>query len=105
MSLGVNVKVSKIEQPKIVDNGNILYVGGDGPNNYTFIQQAINHANDGDTVFVYSGIYYESIIIYSEIHLIGEDKHSTVIDGIGNYYAILMVDEDIIIENNSALAY
>ncbi len=40
-------------------NRNILYVGGTGPNNYTRIQDAIDNASDGDTIFVYSGIYYE----------------------------------------------
>ena len=43
--------------------GNTLYVGGSGPGNYTKIQDAINDANDGDTVYVYSGFYVE-ISIY-----------------------------------------
>ena len=34
-------------------HGNIYYVGGNGPDNYTKIQGAINDASDGDTVFVY----------------------------------------------------
>ena len=33
--------------------GNTLYVGGSGPKNYSTIQEAINDASDGDTVFVY----------------------------------------------------
>jgi len=37
------------------ENGNTLYVGGSGPNNYTKIQDAIDNASNGDTVFVYSG--------------------------------------------------
>jgi hypothetical protein len=35
--------------------GNILYVGGGGPGNYTKIQDAINNAINGDTIFVFSG--------------------------------------------------
>jgi len=63
-------------------NGNTLYVGGSGPNNYTRIQDAIDNASDGDTVFVYSGIYNESITINNiSIELIGEDKNTTIIDG------------------------
>ena len=63
-------------------NGNILYVGGSGEGNYSTIQEAINNATNGDTVFVYndSSPYYERILIYKSIYLIGEDKHSTVID-------------------------
>jgi len=72
----------KIENKVATNNGsNILYVGGDGPNNYTSIQDAIDDANDGDTVFVYSGNYHEYIRIYKSINLIGEDEKTTIIDG------------------------
>jgi parallel beta-helix repeat protein len=64
-----------------VSSGNTLYVGGSGPGNYTKIQDAIDNASDGDTVFVYNGTYYESgISIDSTINLIGEDRDSTIID-------------------------
>ncbi|HDN50977.1 MAG TPA: hypothetical protein ENG06_04290, partial [Thermoplasmatales archaeon] len=43
--------------------GNTWYVGGSGPNNYTKIQDAIDNASDGDTVFVFNGIYYENVLI------------------------------------------
>ena len=38
------------------------YVGGSGGGNYSSIQDAIDDASDGDTVFVYNGIYNENII-------------------------------------------
>ena len=63
--------------------GNILYVGGSGANNYTKIQDAINAASNGDTIFVYSGTYYENVVINKSINLIGEDKNTTIIDGNG----------------------
>ena len=62
-------------------NGNILYVGGSGPNNYTSIQSAINDADNGDTIYVYSGIYREHVRIYKPLNLIGEDEKTTIIDG------------------------
>lgn len=66
--------------------GNILYVGGNGPNNYSKIQDAIDNASDGDTVFVYddSSPYYENIIINKYIELRGENKETTIIDGGGS---------------------
>jgi nitrous oxidase accessory protein NosD len=71
---------------KQTSRGNWLYVGGSGPGNYTSIQGAINNAHNGDTVFVYSGTYYEhSITISQKIHLLGEDRNTTIIDGQGTY--------------------
>ena len=34
-----------------------LYVGGSGPGNYSEIQDAIDNASDGDTVYIYEGTY------------------------------------------------
>jgi len=73
--------------PFLSNQGNILYVGGSGPGNYTKIQDAIDNASDGDTVFVYddSSPYYEwDILIDKSINLIGEDRNTTVIDGYNN---------------------
>ncbi|UCG69471.1 MAG: right-handed parallel beta-helix repeat-containing protein [Thermoplasmata archaeon] len=61
--------------------GDVLYVGGGGPSNYTVIQWAIENASDGDTVFVYSGTYFENVIIDRTITLMGEDMNTTIIDG------------------------
>ena len=61
--------------------GNILYVGGSGPGNYTKIQDAIDNASDGDVIFVYSRTYYENVIVNKSINLIGENENTTVIDG------------------------
>lgn len=70
----------KSTMPTFYD-GNILYVGGDGSGNYTKIQDAIDNASDGDTVFVYNGVYYENILVDKRISLIGEKNYSTIIDG------------------------
>ncbi len=59
----------------------ILYVGGMEPGNYSSIQDAIDNASNGDVVYVYSGIYYEALIVLKSITLVGEEKNTTVIDG------------------------
>ena len=81
----------KTSQP--LTRGNTLYVGGVGPNNYSKIQDAINNATNGDTIFVYdeSSPYYENIIIEKSIILQGEDKNSTIITaitGANNSYGV-----------------
>jgi len=68
-------------ESKPLSSGNWLYVGGSGEGNYTKIQDAIDNATDGDTVFVYSGTYYEYLRVEKIINLIGENKYTTIIDG------------------------
>jgi len=77
-------------------NGNTLYVGGSGEGNYTSIQEAINDASDGDTVFVYNGTYFEDLKINTSIVLQGEDKESTIIHGggFGSGDGVVLVSAD-----------
>ena len=65
-------------------NGTTLYVGGTGPYNFTRIQDAINYSENGDTIYVYCGTYYENITINKSITLIGENKYNTTINAQGN---------------------
>jgi len=70
-----------IEKPSLPTySGHWLYVGGSGPGNYTRIQDAIDNASDGDTVYVYAGRYLGNIVINASIDLIGENKNTTIID-------------------------
>ena len=51
------------------------------PDNYTTIQQAINAANQGDTVHVRGRTYHENLFINKTIQLVGENPKTTIIDG------------------------
>ena len=53
------------------------------PTDYQTIQQAIDNASAGDTIFVYNGTYAENLIIPINLTLIGEGRDVTVIDGRG----------------------
>lgn len=68
-------------RPLQISRGDWLYVGGNGPGNYTKIQDAIDKATDNDTIFVYSGLYNETINISKSIALIGQDRKTTIIQG------------------------
>lgn len=66
-------------------NGKTLFVGGSGPGNYSNIQDAIDNASDGDTVYVYSGTYpTSSIYIEKAIQLIGENRNITIVESSSN---------------------
>ncbi|MFQ6107231.1 MAG: NosD domain-containing protein [Thermoplasmata archaeon] len=59
----------------------VLYVGGMGPGNYTTIQDAVDFANPGDTIFVFSGTYIEQVSVYKPLTMVGEDRNTTTVDG------------------------
>jgi parallel beta-helix repeat protein len=89
--LGVNVITDVIgDRPTFV---NIIYVDDDnteGPwdgtqeHPYQHVKEGIYNASNGDTIFVYNGIYYENIIIDKIINLVGENWHNTIIDANGS---------------------
>jgi parallel beta-helix repeat protein len=65
-----------------VAHGEVLYVNETGSNGaYVTIQDAIDNASDGDTVFVFNGTYYENVVVNKTINLTGEDRFNTIIDG------------------------
>lgn len=80
--------------------GKILYVGGSGPGNYSVIQDAVDAASVGDTVFVYHGIYsdyfpgYQAcVMITKSIQLVGEDKTTTIINGT-QWQRVVIIEAD-----------
>ena len=81
-------------------SGQWLYVGGSGSGNYSKIQDAIDNARDGDTVYVYSGMYRFNktenasdpcVQINKSINLIGQDKTTTIINGSGHWLNVIIV--------------
>jgi len=81
------------------DRGIILYVGGSGPGNYSKIQDAINNASTGDTIFVYNGTYYENLNIDKTINLTGEERDITIIDGGGIGDVVYLTSDNNIVSN------
>ena len=45
------------------------------------IQDAINSAESGDTIFVHNGTYYEHVVVNKTVWLVGENRRNTIIDG------------------------
>jgi len=59
-------------------------VDDDGPADFHTIQEAIDEAISGDTIFVYNGTYHEHVIINRyNLKVFGQDRDRTVIDGDG----------------------
>jgi len=58
-------------------------VDDDGPADFHTIQEAINAASSGDTIFVHSGTYYENVVVNKTVTVVGENSYDTIIDGGG----------------------
>lgn len=72
-----------VEKSQSESRGEVFYVGGSGPGNYTRIQDAINDSSNGDAIYVYNGTYYENVQINKAIILLGQNRYGTIIDGRG----------------------
>jgi len=69
---------------KQVDGSIAFYVDDDGGFDFTKIQNAIDAASEGDTIFVYDGTYYEVLVINKSIRLIGTDRETTIINNLNS---------------------
>ena len=63
---------------------------------YKNINDGLNHSINGDTIFVYEGIYKEKIIINKSIFLKGENYNSTIINGVYKEKIIEIISDNII---------
>jgi nitrous oxidase accessory protein len=63
-------------QPTAAQNNTLIV-----PDQFPTITQAIQNATHGDTIFVKTGIYNETIVIDKAITLKGEDTNRTIING------------------------
>lgn len=71
-------------------SGEILYVGGSGPGNYSRIQDAVDNASSGSLIIVYPGVYNETVVIATSLSLEGMNQTTTVIDG-GNAGSVVSI--------------
>jgi parallel beta-helix repeat protein len=85
---------------------NIIYVDDNntqGPWNgssdypYQHINDGILHAADGDTIYVFSGFYSETVLINKSIYLRGQQKDNTIVDGHNNGSVITVINDNVYI--------
>ncbi|MDH7477489.1 MAG: pectinesterase family protein [Candidatus Bathyarchaeota archaeon] len=77
LALAISIKNVKSEPKTIIV-----------PDDYSTIQEAIDNANAGDTVYVKAGIYYEHVVVNKTLMLIGEIRETTIIDANGTATAV-----------------
>jgi parallel beta-helix repeat protein len=59
---------------------------------YRRIQQGINNASNGDTIFVFNGTYVENVKVNKSLTLKGENKNTTIVVGNGLDVFYITVD-------------
>jgi parallel beta-helix repeat protein len=83
--LSAIVMIVDVSQPVL---GVTITVDDSGGADFEKIQDAINASSDGTTVFVYSGTYFENVVVNRSINLTGEGRESTIIDANATGYAL-----------------
>lgn len=68
------------------------------PEDYTKIQDAIDAAKSGDTIYVFSGVYYENLFIDLSIKLVGQKRTATIIDSNGIEYGVTITADNVSIK-------
>ncbi len=93
-----NVKSVQIElENQRTGDNTTLYVGGNGPDNYSSIQDAVDNASDGFSIFVHTGLYIENIVIDKQLTIKGEDAKETTVDGSHGEFGFLVLSDNVTI--------
>ena len=92
--MGINSCSLTISQATI---HSIIYVDDDGTADYTTIQDAINAAHSGDTIYVFNGTYQENIQVDKTLILEGENPASTILDGLEKDTVIRLTADEVTI--------
>ena len=91
-----------------ISNKNIIYVDDNntaGPwdgtmeHPYRYIYDGVSNASDNDTVYVFNGVYNETLTINKHITIQGEKQNSTIIDGMYKEFIIHIVEDNVSIMN------
>lgn len=65
------------------------------PDDYPTIQEAINAAALGDTIYVHNGTYHENIVVNKTVSLVGENRSTTIIDGSNSSTVVYISANDV----------
>ena len=58
------------------------------------IQEGVNNASAGDTIYVYNGTYNESIVVNNVVDLVGESQQNVIVDGGGSGTVVFYITID-----------
>lgn len=65
------------------------------PTDYATIQEAINAADLGNTIFVYNGTYHENVVVNKTLMIVGQGADTVTINGTGGRVVIVEAVNDV----------
>ena len=83
------MRISAEENKILIEESIIIYVDDNKPSQnigtmddpYRRIQTAVNNANNGDTIFIFDGVYEENVTVNKSLTLVGETLEGVQIYG------------------------
>jgi len=75
------------------------------PDDYPTIQEAVNAAGEGNTIFVRNGTYYENVVVNKTVSLIGENRTTTIIGGNGKGNVVEIISDNVKITGFTILQF
>jgi len=91
--IGVSMLSFNVQRAKAEPNTIVV------PDDFPTVQEAINAANHGDTIFIRSGNYHEDIVVNKSLSLIGENRQHTVLNGSGSGTALDITANNVNVTN------
>ena len=65
---------------------------------FQYIYEGILHATDGDTVFLFNGLYKETVVVNKSIIFQGQQQNTTIINGQNNGSVITITSDNVYIK-------
>jgi len=73
---------------KITAQAETITVDANGNGDHTTIQNAIDAADEDDTIRVWAGVYYENVVVNKTVSIVGNGSANTSIEGDGNGHTV-----------------
>jgi parallel beta-helix repeat protein len=104
-SAGLSAPQHTTQDATLLYPGMVIYVDDSniqGPWNGTYdfpyrtIRDGVTHATNGDTVYVFNGLYNETVTVNKTIYIRGEQQDGTIIDGGNNGSVVSIIAENVL---------
>ena len=94
--------VSNVTGTLTVLRRTVVTVDDSGGADFLTIQAAVDFAQTGDTVFIFTGTYPENVVVRKELEIVGESRTGVLIDG-GGLDGVTIASDRVVLHNLTIL--